>query len=173
MGPMERLFSDRGRWRKAAACLSLAALLAGWFAAWRGSDRPSFGKIIREPDRWIGALVGPEYMQTLSSRPEEVLLEARFRAPIRIRIPAGAEGKEMRAAAAELEPSEWVSVAGIYLGDLTFDARKLEPEPYRKIKFAVSGAAAIAVVLGIAIRYRWSRGALRERARKSGAGGAS
>jgi hypothetical protein len=163
MGPIERFFSDRRRWRNAAACAAIAALLSLYFVYWARSDGPSFQKILREPGRWIGALVGPGYLQVLSSSAGEVILEVDFKDPLRFRLPEGPEGAEVRHDAALLGPGDWVSAAGIYEGGLVFEARRLLPEPNRKLKFLVSGAAALAVLGALATRYRWSRGALRPR----------
>ena len=163
MGPIERFFSDRRRGLKGLVCAGLMVFLTLLFIPWARSDRPSFSKIIQNPSGWPGERVGPEYLQMETLAPGGLSLLYSYTTSLRFTFAPGPEGDALRETAARLRPGDWASVAAVHLEGLSFEIRRLHPDPFRKIKFAVSGAAVLAALALVALNYRWSGGALRPR----------
>ena len=163
---LDRLLSDRRRGLKLFVSGILALAVGFGFAAWPRERKPSFTEIIADPASWPGAVVGPEHLRARGADRGEAVFE-QYGTSLRFVFPAGPGGEGMRAEAGEVGEGGYASVTARHLEGLRFEMVRIEADPFRKWKLAISGAAAVSIAALLPVFYGVSRRGLRPR----GAGG--
>jgi len=158
------LFSDRGRERKAGACLALTALLASLFQAQAAHQDLGFLQLARMPHPGIahGEVVGPEHFQVVSLGAEGIQ-GRKFGETIELLFPEGGSGDPLRGQTAEVHLGAHVVVTAHHLGGPRFELVSLRTNPYRVLKLVVSGLAALAALGAFPFFFRWEKGSFRPR----------